>query len=143
METVWSTMGRQPKWGGDGKLSHARNPPSWSGAIPGAHRQGPLISEGLLWGNRYGWWDSRDGDMAVGKFQISAQLEEEVGLFCPRKGRAYHHKQYTPSPLTFQMELCGKEGRELGWMPIWDPEPGQSWDIVSVACLYSNKIIWG
>lgn len=75
-------------WGGDGKLSHARNCPSWSGAVPGAHRQGPLISERLLWGNRYGWWDSRDGDVAVGKSQISAQLEEEVRLFCPRKGRA-------------------------------------------------------
>lgn len=114
METVWSIMGRQPKWGGDGKLSHARNSPSWSGAIPGAHRQGPLISEGLLWGNRYGWWDSRDGDIAVGKFQISAQLEEEVGLFCPRKGRAYYHKQYKPRPSDFSDGIVWKGGQRAG-----------------------------
>lgn len=116
--------------------SHARNSSAWSGASPGAHGQRPLISEGLLWANSCGWWDSRDGDMAVGKLQISSQLEEEVGLFCPWKEQAYHHENSTSrDPLTFQMEFVWKGGQSAGWMPTWVPEPRRSWDIVSIACL--------
>lgn len=79
------------------------------------------------WGNRRFLlsWKRKLGSSALGRGELSIT------------------NSTSRDPLTFQMELCGKEGRELGWMPIWVPEPGQSWGAVSVACLYSNKIIWG
>lgn len=61
MGTAWSIRGRQPKWGGGGKLSHARNSPTWSGPAPGA-----------VVGQQMWWWGSRDGDTA----------EEDSVCFC-------------------------------------------------------------
>lgn len=78
-----------------------------------------------------------------GSFRFLLSWKRKLGSSAPGRGELTITNSTSQDPLTFQMELGGKEGRELGWMPIWVPEPGQSWDIVSVAYLCSNKIIWG